>query len=344
MQTHSISGQYPRSPYLQQKSKLDQEQLIKKIEDATDRLRDGIYKTPLLFSHALSELIGGDIYLKLESEQWTGSFKARGSLNKLRILSESGVNQEVITASTGNHGLGFARAVDLTGVSGTVFLPKTASPFKVKRLSHYPVRLEFHDGDSLSTELKAKATAASEKAIWVSPYNDYDVIAGQGSIAIEILDELEHFDNIFITVGGGGLISGIGSYLKHQDKNIQVIACQPENSPEMTLSLEAGRIVDFEDAKPTLSDGSAGGIEPGSVTFDICREITDHSILVSEEQIKDAIRWMIREHGKIIEGSAAVTIASLLIEKERFAGKTSVLVLCGGNIEFEKLRSILNET
>lgn len=321
---------------------MDQSQLTQEIINAHQRIKGDILHTPLIYSHSLSELVEGAVYLKLENEQYTGSFKARGSLNKLRSVAEKENNKNVITASTGNHGLGFARAVQLTGLKGTVYLPKSASPFKIKRLSYYPVSLEFFEGDSLSTELAAKEAAKNKEAIWVSPYNDYAIIAGQGTIAIEILEQIESLDNILVTVGGGGLISGIGAYLKAQSPDTRIVACQPKNSPEMTLSLEAGKIVHLETSLPTLSDGSAGGIEPGSITFEICQHIVDQTILVTEEQIEDAIRFMVAEHGKIIEGSAAVTIASLLKEKDSFAGKTTVLVLCGGNIAADKLASILN--
>ena len=315
--------------------------LSSKVTKAHEQIKVHILKTPLLHSYALSEMIGGEVYLKLESEQHTGSFKARGSLNKLLNIKKLESAKPVITASTGNHGLGFARAVGITGLRGTVYLPHGASEAKIKKLGYYPVTLMRHGDDPLTTELHAREVAESSGAIWVSPYNDTEVIAGQGTIAIEILDQLPEVDDILITMGGGGLISGIGAFIKHNATSVNIIGCEPINSKEMTLSLLAGKIVDQEDAKDTLSDGSAGGIEPGAITFDICQQVVDHSILVSEEEIKDALKMMIYEHGKIIEGAAAVTIASLIKDKDRFKGRKVVLVICGSNIDIAKLKKIL---
>lgn len=316
-------------------------ELSQQVQLAHSRIESHILKTPLIHSHALSKRSGAEVYLKLESEQYTGSFKARGSLNKLLKVKERGSDNRLITASTGNHGLGFARGIGLTGLKGTVYLPHSASKAKVKKLGYYPVDLEFYGEDSLSTELHAREMASSTGSIWVSPYNDYDIISGQGTIAMEMLSQAEDIDDVFITVGGGGLISGIGTYLKVNAPDTRVVSCQPFNSREMTLSLTAGKIVDDPDAQPTLSDGSAGGIEPGAITFNICQQVIDETITVTEEEIISALQLMIHEHGKIIEGSAAVTIASLLKEKEKFKGRRVVLVICGGNIDIEKLKSIL---
>ena len=320
---------------------MSREELALEVAEARKRIERDILKTPLIYSYFLSEKVGGDVFLKLENEQYTGSFKARGSLNKIRSLSNKKESRMLVTASTGNHGLGFARAVALEGVNGIIFLPQDASRAKVKKLKRFPVELRFYDGTSLDTEIAGRQFAADNQAIWISPYNDYQVIAGQGTIALELFEQIENFDNILITVGGGGLISGIGTMVRLQQPNTQIIACQPERSPEMTLSLKAGHIVSLEDSLPTLSDGSAGGIESDSVTFDICKEVIDDSILVNEDEIKEAIRMMVHEHGKIIEGSAGVPIASLLQDPKRFRGKRTVLVLCGGNIEVGKLQEIL---
>lgn len=314
-------------------------EITKTVEEAHGRIKEHILKTPLIKSFALSDLINGSVYLKLENEQYTGSFKARGSLNKLMAIGDT--DQEVITASTGNHGLGFARAVGLTGLKGTVFLPHSAAKTKVKKIGRHPVKIARHGDDPLTTELHAKNYAQENDAIWVSPYNDYQVIAGQGTIGKEILDQLDHVDDILVTMGGGGLISGIGAYIKTHSPDTSIIGCEPRHSPEMTLSLRAGMIVDDPDAKDTLSDGSAGGIEPGAITFPICQKVVDHCVLVEEEEIATGIKMMITEHGKIIEGSAAVTIASLLKEKKRYEHRTVVLVICGGNIDINILKQLL---
>ena len=310
---------------------------------AEKRIRKHILKTPLIESHSLSQLIKGKVYLKCENEQYTGSFKARGSLNKILSLSEEERSKRLVTASTGNHALGFSRSLQIADKQGVIYLPSYASKAKTEVLSHYPVELIYHDGDSLQTEIYAKKVAEENGRIWISPYNDPMVIGGQGTIATELENQLDNFDYLLATVGGGGLISGIGSYLKTKRPNVKIIACQPENSPEMTLSLEAGRIIDLSDQLETLSDGSAGGIEPGAITFELCQQIIDESILVTEKEIKDALKLIVHEHKKIIEGSAAVAVASLIKEKKKFRGSTVVIVLCGANIDIAKLVDILGE-
>lgn len=315
--------------------------LYQEILAAEKRLRANILKTPLVESFSLSKLINGRVFLKLENEQYTGSFKARGSLNKLMSLSDSEREKGAITASTGNHALGFSRACKITNTKGTVYLPNHASKAKIELLKNYPVDLKFYGDDPLSTEIHAKQVAEETNKIWVSPYNDKEIIAGQGTIGIELCEQLEHFDHVFITVGGGGLISGIGSYLKKAKADTKIISCEPENSKEMALSLKAGKIVDQDDAKETLSDGSAGGIEPKSITFPICQSIIDDTITVNEDEIASALKIIVHEQHKIIEGSAAVAVASLIKEKEKFQAATVVVVICGANIDLKLFKSLI---
>lgn len=319
---------------------------IKEIYDeilvAESRIRTHTLKTPLLLSRPLSKLIDGKVYLKLENEQHTGSFKARGSLNKLISLNANERAQGVITASTGNHALGFSRALEITGIVGTVYLPPHASKAKVEALRNYPVQLEFHGNSSLETELHARSMAEQEGKIWVSPYNDLQILAGQGTIGVELAEQAPDLDYCLITVGGGGMISGVGAYLKAAIPDCKIIACQPKNSHEMTLSLAAGEIVDMPEELETLSDGSAGGIEKDSITFPICQSIVDDSLLCDEASIAEGITYILKNHKKIIEGSAAVTVAALKQNADRFKGKTVVLVLCGGNIELKTIHKLLN--
>lgn len=315
--------------------------ILQEILDAEKRIRPNILKTPLIESRNLSELIDGKVYLKLESEQYTGSFKARGSLNKLMSLSEEDKKRGVIAASTGNHALGYARALEITGLNGTVYLPENASKAKVAALRKYPVELKFHGTDCLTTELHAKAEAKELDKVYVSPYNDPQIIGGQGTIGIELEEQLPHFDSILITLGGGGLLSGIATYLKQKRPSLRIIGCEPENSPEMTLSLNVGKIVGLEEEMETLSDGSAGGIEEGAITFPICQSLVDETILVNEPEIAAAIKFVAHHHHKIIEGAAGVAVASLIKEKEKFRGKTVVIVICGANISIEKFKQLI---
>ena len=315
-------------------------ELLKEIEQAHKRIRDDIFQTPLIYSNWLSDYCNGDVYLKLESEQITGSFKARGSLNKLKWIQEQNLNNLPVTASTGNHGLGFARACDLLGIKGKVFLPHNAVSSKVESISAFDVEIEFHGDDPYTTETFARKTAEDNGWIYISPYNDAQIIAGQGTIGLELMNAMPQPDNILATVGGGGLISGIGAYLKEHLPDIHMIGCQPENSPEMSVSVRAGEYREVK-SEPTLSDGSAGGFERDSITFDLCKKLVDDFILISEDEIADAIRSMIKHHSKLIEGSAGVAIASLLKQPEQFSDQTSVIVVCGANISQGKLQSVL---
>ncbi|SMO43290.1 threonine/serine dehydratase [Fodinibius sediminis] len=315
--------------------------LLEEIASAYNRIHNDIFNTPLIYSHWLSDACDGDVYLKLENEQITGSFKARGSLNKLRWMQEQQQDSLPVTASTGNHGLGFARACDLLGIEGKVFLPHNAADSKIKAIQNYGIEIVFHGDDPFETETHARETARKHQWTYISPYNDIQVIAGQGTIGLELIKQLPKPDNILATVGGGGLISGIGCYMKHTSPEIRITGCQPARSPEMSRSVQAGEYQAVESRK-TLSDGSAGGFERDSITFDLCKQLVDDFILVSEDEIADAIRSMIRYHHKIIEGAAGVAIASLLKEPERYSGQTNVIIVCGSNISYQTLQSIIS--
>lgn len=310
------------------------------IERAAECIGPHILHTPLLHSRYLDSE-GARVYLKLESEQHTGSFKARGALNKVLSMTVEEKAGGLVTASTGNHGLGFARALSISGDRGAIYLPENSAPAKVDALRHYDVELAFHGRDCVEAELHAKEQAEKRGMAWVSPYNDPAVIAGQGTVCKEILEDLPDADVILATVGGGGLMSGVASWAKAVKPGTEIIGCLPKNAPEMYLSVEKGEIVMLDDPEDTLSDGSAGGCEPGSMTFPLCRDLVDDYVLVSEEEIASAIRWMVDKHHKIIEGAAGVALASYMRNVERFSGKKVAIVICGGNIATEKLRELL---
>ncbi len=315
--------------------------LFPEIIAAEKRIKGNILRTPLFPSNYLSQLSGGQVYLKLENEQYTGSFKARGALNK--ILSTTPAERKIgfITASTGNHAQGFARALTIAGATGTIFLPENASPAKVEALKSYPVKLEFFGHNSLETELHAKAAAEESGLIWVSPYNDPLIIAGQGTMGLEMNFQAKGpIDYVLGCIGGGGMMSGVATAIKNISPTTKVIGCLPEKSPEMYLSIKAGKVV-FIDFEETLSDGSAGGLEDGSITFPICQQYVDDYTLVSEEAIADSIRLIAEKHHKIIEGAAGVAVASFLQEIETYQGKTVVIIICGANISMKKLKEIL---
>lgn len=325
-----------------QKLRKDREMItISDIDDAARRINPHILRTPLMHSNWLSDFCGGDVYLKLENEQHTGSFKARGSLNKLMWMQENKISKMPITASTGNHGLGFARALNLLDMKGKIYLPTTAVDSKVEAIKAYDVELEFYGDDPYTTEMHARKTAEQNNQIYVSPYNDKQIIAGQGTIGKEIADQIRTADNIVATVGGGGLISGIATYLKKTWPDVRIIGCQPENSPEMSVSVKAGEYQEVE-SKPTLSDGSAGGFERDAITYELCKNLIDEFILTSEKEISSAIRQVVEYHHKIIEGAAGVAVATVLKTPEKFRNQSTVIVVCGANISMNKLRQVLD--
>ena len=322
-------------------SKAQELNLTEEIRQAAQRIGPHVLETPLFHSVYLDELNHGEVYLKLESEQYTGSFKARGALNKVLALEPEQKAVGLLTASTGNHAQGFARALKISGDHGLIYLPVNAEPSKVEALKHYGVELAFHGNGCLETELHAREQAEQKGMLWVSPYNDPMVIAGQGTVGKEILERLPDVDVVLATIGGGGLISGIAAWIKDHRAETEIIGCLPENSPEMYLSVMQGEIVMLEESQVTLSDGSAGGVEPGAITFDLCRELVDDYILVSEEEIADAIRWMAEKHHKIIEGAAGVALGAFMQQAGRFEGKKVAVVICGANITTKILKGLL---
>ena len=311
------------------------------IKKAAARISGQVLQTPLFYSKYLSALNKGQVYLKLESEQYTGSFKARGALNKILGLSSSEKAKGLITASTGNHAQGFARALEIANAEGTIFLPTNAEASKVEALKAYKVGLQFHGADALTTELHAMKFAEASGQIWISPYNDPEVIAGQGTLALEMTSQLNQIDTVLGCIGGGGMMSGVATWLNQASPKTKIIGCLPENSPEMYLSVKKGEVVFIETPLPTLSDGSAGGLESDAITFDICRELIHDYELTSESEIGLAIKYMVDKHHKIIEGAAGVALASFFKRAAELENQTVVIIICGGNITTEKLKSLL---
>ena len=297
--------------------------------------------TPLEYSVLLSEELGCELYFKCEHNQRTGSFKYRGASNKIRLLSEAVSKEGVITASTGNHGQGLALAGQARQVPVTVYAPASASAAKLRKIELYGANIELVEGDALAAELAARATAGERGMTFVSPYNDLDIIAGQGTVGMEIAEQLPEADAIFIAVGGGGLISGTACALKQLQPQAEIVACWPEVAHSMHACLQAGKIVDVTEAE-TLSDGTAGGVEPGSVTFDLCQQLIDRQVLVSEEAITEAMRALARQEQWMVEGAAGVALAAMMQCRADYAGKKVVVVLCGRNITLEKYLQVLN--
>lgn len=307
---------------------------------ASQRIEPHVRNTPLDFSPYFSEQTGANVYLKLENLQHTGSFKLRGAFNKLLSMSDAQRNRGCVAASSGNHGAAVAYALSKLGVRGVIFVPEQTSSAKLDAIRRYGGDVRLFGTDGLDTELHARRYAAECDMEYLSPYNDADVIAGQGTIGVELARQLTPIDAVFIAVGGGGLISGVGSFLKSINPQTRIVACQPAASDVMTRSVEAGEILELP-SEPTLSDGTAGGIEAGAITFDICRQVVDAYITVSESQIIAAMQAFIDAQHMLLEGAAALPIAALLADPDPYAGQNIVLIICGANISRETLKPLL---
>lgn len=314
--------------------------LTEEIVRADARLRPHLKETPLEHSLYLSRLTGCQVYVKLENLQHTGSFKARGALNKMLTLAPEQRARGVLAASTGNHGAAVAFGANKLGLNSLVFVPENASPAKVEAIRRLGAEIRMHGNDSVVTEIFARAYAEKNGMDYISPYNDEHVIAGQGTIGAELARQLDPIDAVFVALGGGGLIAGIASYLKALRKEIKIIGCSPQNSCVMIESVKAGRVLEME-SLPTLSDGTAGGVEADAITLPLCRELVDDYVAVTEDEIRETLLNFIETHHLLIEGSAAVAIAAFLKQAEKFRGKNVVIVICGGNIGLAMLKSIL---
>jgi len=319
---------------------IDRARLPADIVLAANRIAPNIRETALDHSPYFSELSGANVYLKLENLQYTGSFKLRGAFNKLLSLTPEQRRAGCVTASSGNHGAAIAYAMKKLGVTGVVFVPEKTSSTKVNAIKRAGADVRFFGTDGLDTETHAREFAAEHEMVYLSPYNDADVIAGQGSIGVELVKQLPKLDAVFIAVGGGGLISGVGAFLKSVSPGVEVVSCQPAASAVMTESVKAGEILDLP-SDPTLSDGTAGGIEAGSMTFDICRDVVDKYVVVTEEAIAHAMREFIDSHHMLLEGAAGVAIAGFLEVADDYKGKNVVIVICGGNISRETLKKVI---
>ena len=317
------------------------ESVFSEIQLAEQRIRSYIRETPLEYSSYLSNLNRSEVFLKMEQIQYTGSFKIRGAFNKLLSLTPEQRSDGVIVASTGNHGLATSFALSKLKGQGTIFLPENASPAKIAKLQEYNVELKYYGLDSSETEVFARQTAMKQDKIYISPYNDMEVIVGQGTLGIELKKQLNDIDTILITVGGGGLITGIASYFKSVNPEINIVGCLPKNSPVFYESIKAGNILTM-DIEDTISDGSAGGIEADAITFNLVRNhhLVDRYILVTEQEIMDAMHIIFHHHRQIIEGAAGVAVAALIKEKENLTGNT-IVILCGGNIDMNKFLPIV---
>jgi threonine dehydratase len=308
--------------------------------EAERRIRPYVRETYVERSGFYSQLADADVWLKLENLQHTGSFKVRGAMNKLLSLTAEQRAAGVVAASSGNHGAGLAHCARHLEVPGVVFVPRNALPGKGEAIARLGGQVRVHGHEPAEAELHARRYAEERGLIYVSPYNDSLVMGGQGTVGVELDRQLDSFDAVFVAVGGGGLVSGLAGYLKAVRPGVRIVGCSPRNSQVMIRSVKEGRIVDAP-SLATLSDGTAGGLEPGALTLQPCRELVDEFVTVTEEEIGESLRTFIRSHHLLIEGAAAVALAAFVKTRTRYAGLRVVIVLCGANISPEILKTVL---
>lgn len=315
---------------------------LQDIRDARETIRNLVRRTPLVHSQFLSNFCDGEVYLKLENLQTTNSFKIRGALNKMLHLSAEEMKRGVVTASAGNHAQAVAIGAEKLKLSARIVIPRNTPKIKIDKIRKHNVELILHGDIYDEAEQKAIDLAKEDGLTYISPYNDRLVIAGQGTIGLEVHEDLPTVDTVIVPVGGGGLISGIGVAIKSIEPSVQIIGVQSEASPVMYESLKADKIVDVE-MRESIADGLFGGIEKGSMTFGIVQEYVDDLLLVKEETIRKAIFLLWDKEKQVVEGAGATAIAPIIESKGLFMGKEIVAVISGGNIEDKLFEYVLRQ-
>lgn len=310
---------------------------------AKQRLQHMARKTPLITSPQLSQHTGHSVYLKLENLQETGSFKVRGAANKLLALSDHKKSRGVITFSTGNHGRAVAYVASQMGIRVIICLSNRVPQYRVDALKALGAEVVLYGQSQDEAYERALELRRKEGLIMVKPFDDPLVIAGQGTIGLEILEDLPLVDTVIVPVSGGGLIAGIALAMKSTDPNIHIIGVSMDCAPAMYHSLKAGKPVEVEE-KDSLADALLGGIGlDNKYTFPMVQDYVDDLILVSEQEIADGMFFALDKHRLVIEGAAAVGISAILYDKVSALGENVVVVLSGSNVNVSLLTSIATE-
>jgi threonine dehydratase len=312
------------------------------ISAAQDRLHGRVLRPPLRRSDWLSRLLDADVWLKLECVQLTGSFKIRGAMNAAILHAErhAGEPTPLVTASAGNHGRALALAAEQINVPLTVFVPENAPKTKTDAIERHGARL-MRERDYDAAETAARAYAARERAAFVSPYNDADVIAGAGTVAAEIFEDLPETRTVVVPVGGGGLASGIGLVCRAQPGTVSMLGVEADASQAFSVGLRAGTITQIQ-PRPTLADGLGGNLEQGSITFPLMQQVCDGIVTVSEDALKQAIAALVGEEHLVAEGAGAAGVAALQARRLQRAEGPIVAIVSGSNIDLDTLQRCLS--
>ncbi|MFN5060119.1 MAG: threonine/serine dehydratase [Chloroflexota bacterium] len=309
---------------------------------AATRIAPYITTTPVQRMRQLSQYCRADVWMKQEYLQHTGSFKLRGALNAVLSLNPTQRARGVVAASSGNHGAAVAYACQIAGCRATIFVPEHAAPVKIAAMRELGAEVRLVGNDSVISEAAAREYATTHNLPYVSPYNDEVIMAGQGTLALEIIKQIPMLNTVIIAVGGGGLIGGMAAVLKAHHPQMIVIGAQPIHSAVMVESVREGTVVDIP-SDDTISDGTAGGIESDTVTFTNYKRYVDMTVLVSEREIVHSMRDYINRQHHLIEGAAGVALAATTKLGTFLQGRVVAVIGCGAGIGVERLCGVMQE-
>lgn len=313
------------------------------IPAARKRIASVAVETPVLSAPELDERVGAHVWLKAESLQITGSFKVRGAANKILSLSEGERARGVVTCSSGNHGRAVAYVADMLDVHATVCVPEWVDPTKLRAIRQHRAEAILYGRTYDDAEVKSLEIQRERGSVYVHPFDDPYVIAGQGTIGLELLEQVPMLDTAVVPLSGGGLISGIALALKREEPMMRVVAVSAENARVMHESIDYGKPIAFPEDQ-TIANALSGGIGlENRHTFEIVRDLVDEYLLVSEDEIRDAMAFAASEHKLVVEGGGAVGIAALLAGKFDGVGENVAVVVSGGNVESRVLAGLIVE-
>ncbi len=314
---------------------------LEKIKDARERIRDKVNKTPCIYSLTLSRILQKEVFLKLENLQLTQAFKVRGNTNKMSLLTQDEKNRGVITASSGNHGQGLSLAALLAGVKATIVLPEVAPKNKIDKIKENKAEVIIKGKTYDDASYYAHTLAKEKNYVYIPSFDDLDIIAGNGSIGLEILEDVPQAQMIICPIGGGGGISGVSLAVKQSKPGIKIVGVEAERAPSMLKSIEANKIVELNSAD-TFADGIAVR-KPGEINFRIVKKYVDSLVIVSDEEIKYAVFTLAKEAKIIAEGAGAASVAALLSKKIDTENISNIVcMISGGNIDMDIFEDILN--
>ncbi|MEM2305805.1 MAG: threonine ammonia-lyase [Candidatus Methanomethylicia archaeon] len=313
--------------------------VAEEVRKATFILQGVVHRTPLDHSNTLSRMTGGNVYLKLENLQKTGSFKVRGAYYKISKLSSEEKRRGVVTASAGNHAQGVAYAAMISGVKAIVVMPEKASPSKISATKSYGAEVILYGFFYDDAYRKARKIGEETGAIFIHPFNDFYVIAGNGTVGLEVISDLPDVDMVIVPMGGGGLASGVASIIKHLRNNTKIIGVEAEAAPKFRESLKHGGIVEV-DIRQSLADGLITR-KPGDLTFTIASEVIDDVVTVSEDEIAMSMTLLMERAKTIAEGAGAASVAALISGKINVKDRKVVAIISGGNVDLTTLYRVV---